>query len=142
MAKKVKSIVKLNLPGGAANPGPPAGPALGQHGVAIMDFVNQFNEKTKDQKGDIVPVEITIYEDRSFSFITKKPPVSSLIKKAIGIDKGAEKTGREKAGKLTEKQVEEIAKEKMPDLNTNEIQAAKRIVAGTAKSMGVEIVKS
>jgi large subunit ribosomal protein L11 len=142
MAKKVKSIVKLNLTGGAANPGPPAGPALGQHGVAIMDFVNQFNEKTKDQKGDIVPVEITIYEDRSFSFITKKPPVSSLIKKAIGIDKGAEKTGREKAGKLTEKQVEEIAKEKMPDLNTNEIQAAKRIVAGTAKSMGVEIVKS
>ncbi len=139
MAKEIKSIVKLNLPGGAANPGPPAGPALGQHGVAIMDFINQFNEKTKDQKGDIIPVEITIYEDRSFSFITKKPPVSSLIKKAIGIDKGAEKTGREKVGKLTEKQVEEIAKEKMPDLNTNDIQAAKKIVAGTAKSMGVEI---
>ncbi len=142
MAKKVKALVKLNLPGGAANPGPPAGPALGQHGVAIMDFVNQFNEKTKDKKGDVIPVEITIYEDRSFNFITKKPPVASLIKKAIGLEKGAEKTGREKVGKLTEKQVEEIAKEKMPDLNTSDIQAAKRIVTGTAKSMGVEIVKN
>lgn len=139
MAKKVKTIVKLNLPGGEANPGPPAGPALGQHGVAIMDFIKQFNERTKDKKGDIIPVEITIYQDRSFSFITKKPPVASLIKKAIGLEKGAEKTGREKVGKLTEQQVEEIAQEKMPDLNTNDLETAKRIVAGTAKSMGVEV---
>ncbi len=139
MAKKVKTIVKLNLPGGAANPGPPAGPALGQHGVAIMEFINQFNERTKDKKGDTIPVEITIYEDRSFTFITKKPPVPSLIKKAAGIEKGAEKTGREKVGKLTEEQIEEIAKEKMPDLNTKDISAAKKIVKGTAKSMGVEI---
>ncbi len=139
MAKKVKALVKLNLPGGAANPGPPAGPALGQHGVAIMDFINQFNERTKDKKGDTIPVEITIYEDRSFSFITKKPPVASLIKKSIGLEKGAEKTGREKVGKITDKQVEEIAKEKMPDLNTSDLEAAKRIVKGTARSMGVEI---
>lgn len=139
MAKKVKTIVKLNLPGGAANPGPPAGPALGQHGVAIMEFINQFNERTKDKKGDTIPVEITIYEDRSFSFITKKPPVASLIKKAIGLEKGSGKTGREKVGQLTDQQVEEIAKEKMPDLNTNDIEMAKKIVKGTAKSMGVEI---
>jgi len=139
MAKKIKTVIKLNLPGGAANPGPPAGPALGQHGVAIMDFINQFNERTKDQKGDTIPVEITVYEDRSFRFITKKPPVSSLIKKVIGLEKGSGKTGREKVGKITEQQVEEIAKEKMPDLNTNNIDAAKRIVTGTAKSMGVEV---
>lgn len=139
MAKKVKAVVKLNLPGGAANPGPPAGPALGQHGVPIMDFINQFNEKTKDKKGDIIPVVITIYEDRSFSFITKKPPVASLIKKASGIEKGSGKTGREKVGKLTEKQVVEIAEEKLPDLNTTDLEAAKRIVIGTAKSMGVEV---
>jgi large subunit ribosomal protein L11 len=139
MAKKVKALVKLNLPGGAANPGPPAGPALGQHGVAIMDFINQFNERTKDQKGDTIPVVITIHEDRSFNFITKKPPVASLIKKSLGLKKGAEKTGREKVGKLTDKQAEEIAKEKMPDLNTNDLNAAKKIVKGTAKSMGVEV---
>jgi large subunit ribosomal protein L11 len=139
MAKKVKAVVKLNLPGGAANPGPPAGPALGQHGLPIMDFINQFNEKTKDKKGDIIPVVITIYEDRSFSFITKKPPVASLIKKASGIEKGSGKTGREKIAKLTEKQIEEIAQEKLPDLNTSDLEAAKRIVKGTAKSMGVEI---
>ncbi len=142
MAKKIKTVVKLNLPGGAANPGPPAGPALGQHGVAIMDFIGQFNERTKDKKGDTIPVEITIFEDRSFTFITKKPPVSSLIKKALSLEKGAEKTGREKVGKLTEKQIEEIAEEKMPDLNTSDLEAAKRIVKGTAKSMGVETVKS
>lgn len=138
MAKKVKAVVKLNLPGGEANPGPPAGPTLGQHGVPIMDFINQFNERTKDQKGDLIPAIITIYEDRTFTFETKLPPVSSLIKKKLGLDKGAEKTGKEKVGKLTEKQVEEIAKEKLPDLNTEEPEAAKRIVKGTARSMGVE----
>lgn len=138
MAKEVKAAVKLNLPGGEANPGPPAGPSLGQHGVSIMDFIKQFNERTKDRKGDTIPVIITIYKDRSFTFETKLPPVSSLIKKKLGLDKGAGKTGRENVGGLTEKQVEEIAREKLPDLNTDNLEAAKRVVKGTARSMGVE----
>jgi len=141
MAKKLKAIIKLNLPAGAATPGPPAGPALGQHGVPIMDFINQYNEATKDQKGNIIPVIISVYEDRSFSFITKLPPVSALIIKKLGIKKGAEKTGKEKVGKLTQAQVEEIAKEKMPDLNTDDLESAKRTVIGTAASMGVEVEK-
>ncbi len=140
MAKKIKTIIKLNLPAGEANPGPPAGPALGQHGVSIMDFINQYNEKTKDQKGNIIPVVITVYEDRTFNFITKLPPVSALIKKKLALKKGAEKTKLEKVGKLTKQQIENIAKEKMPDLNTNNLEAAMKIVEGTAKSMGVEVI--
>ena len=139
MPKKVKAIIKLNLPAGEATPGPPAGPALGQHGVPIMDFINQYNERTKDQKGNIVPVIITVYEDRSFDFVTRLPPVSALIKKKLGLEKGAHQTKRETAGSLTKKDIEEIAKEKMPDLNTDNLEAAMKIVAGTAKSMGVEI---
>jgi len=139
MAKKVKAVVKLNLPAGAATPGPPAGPTLGQHGVPIMDFVNQYNERTKDQKGNVIPVVITIYEDRSFSFITKLSPVSELIKKKLGLEKGAQKTKKEKVGKLTRKEIEEIAREKMSDLNTQDLEAAVKIVQGTAKSMGVEV---
>ena len=139
MAKKLKAVVKLNLPGGAATPAPPAGPALGQHGVPIMDFVNQYNEKTKEQKGRIIPVVINIYEDRSFDFVTKLPPVSALIKEKLKLEKGSGETGKEKVGKLTRAQAEEIAKEKMPDLNTEELESAVRIVAGTAKSMGVQI---
>jgi len=140
VAKKIKTIIKLNLPAGEANPGPPAGPALGQHGVSIMDFINQYNEKTKDQKGNIIPVVITVYEDRTFNFITKLPPVSALIKKKLALKKGAEKTKLEKVGKLTKQQIENIAKEKMPDLNTNNLEAAMKIVEGTAKSMGVEVI--
>ena len=139
MPKKIKAIIKLNLPAGEATPGPPAGPALGQHGVPIMDFINQYNERTKDQKGNVIPVIITVYEDRTFEFVTKLPPVSELIKKKLGLEKGAHETKRETVGKLTKKDVEEIAKQKMPDLNTNNLEAAMRIVEGTAKSMGIEI---
>lgn len=141
MAKKLKAIVKLNLPAGTATPGPPAGPALGQHGVPIMDFINQYNEKTKDQKGDIIPAIITVYEDRSFDFITKLPPVSNLIKKKLGLKKASENPKRDMVGKLTDAQVEEIAKQKMTDLNTTDLEAAKRTVIGTARSMGIEIEK-
>jgi len=139
MAKKIKAVIKLNLPAGEATPGPPAGPALGQHGVPIMNFINQYNEKTKDQKGNLIPAIITVYEDRSFSFITKLPPVSALIKKKLKLEKGAKETKRETVGKLTKKDIKEIAKQKMPDLNTNDLEAAARIVRGTAKSMGIEI---
>ena len=139
MAKKIKAVIKLNLPAGEATPGPPAGPALGQHGVPIMNFINQYNEKTKDQKGNLIPAIITVYEDRSFSFITKLPPVSALIKKKLKLEKGAKETKRETVGKLTKKDIEEIAKQKMPDLNTDDLEAAARIVTGTAKSMGVEV---
>jgi len=139
VAKKIKAVVKLNLPAGSATPGPPAGPALGQHGAPIMDFINQYNERTKEQKGDIIPVIVTVYEDRSFDFITKLPPVSALIKKKLGLQKGSEKTKREKVGKLTMAQVAEIAQGKMADLNTKDLEAAKRTIIGTATSMGVEI---
>lgn len=139
MAKKIKAIIKLNLPAGEATPGPPAGPALGQHGLPIMDFINQYNEKTKDQKGNIIPVAITVYEDRTFNFVTKLPPVSALIKKKIKVEKGAQATKKEKVGQLSKNQIEEIAQEKMADLNTDDLEAAKRIVKGTAQSMGVEV---
>ncbi|MCD6225870.1 50S ribosomal protein L11 [bacterium] len=139
MAKKIQAVVKLNLPAGEANPGPPAGPVLGQYGVPIMDFINQYNERTKDQKGNVIPVVITIYEDRTFEFVTKLPPVSELIKKKLGLEKGSGETKRETVGKLSRQDLEEIAKEKMKDLNTNDLEAAMRIVAGTAKSMGVEV---
>jgi len=138
MAKKVKTIIKLQIPAGEATPAPPVGPALGQHGLPIMDFVKTFNEKTAAQKGNILPVVITVYEDRTFVFIVKKPPVSLLIKKALGIEKGSGKPGQESVGTLTKAQVEDIAKQKMPDLNTKDLPAAIRIVEGTARSMGVK----
>lgn len=138
--KKVKTIIKLNLPAGEATPAPPVGPALGQHGLPIMDFVKAYNEKTADKKGQIIPVVITIFEDRTFSFITKLPPVSELIKKELKLEKGSSVTSREEVGSLTQAQVEKIAKEKLPDLNCgDDLQAAKKIVEGTAKSMGVKV---
>lgn len=138
MAKKVKTIIKLTIPAGEATPAPPVGPALGQHGLPIMDFVKAFNEKTADQKGTLLPAVITVYEDRTFSFIVKKPPVAELIKKALGIEKGTQKPGRETAGTLTADQVRTIAQTKLPDLNTPNLEAAMRIVAGAARSMGVK----
>lgn len=139
MAKKIKTKIKLNLPAGEATPAPPVGPALGQHGLNIMDFIKKYNAQTQDKKGQIIPVVISVYEDKTFTFITKLPPVSAMIKKKIDLEKGASETGREEVGGLTEKQVEEIAKEKLPDLNTDDVEQAKRIVKGTARSMGVRI---
>ncbi|OGH13645.1 MAG: 50S ribosomal protein L11 [Candidatus Levybacteria bacterium RIFCSPHIGHO2_01_FULL_37_33] len=138
MAKKIKTIIKLNIPGGEATPAPPVGPALGQHGLPIMEFVKAFNEKTAEMKGTIIPAVITVYEDRTFSFITKKPPVAEMIKKAIGKEKGSQKPGRESEGTLTKTQVEEIAKAKMDDLNTSDVAQAIKIVEGAARSMGVD----
>ncbi len=139
MAKKVKSFIKLAIKGGEANPAPPVGPALGQHGLPIMDFVKAFNDKTADQKGTLLPVVISVYEDRTFSFIVKKPPMSELVKMAMKIKSGSQKPGRESAGKLTRAQVEEIAKQKMDDLNTKDVAAASKIVEGTARSMGIQV---
>ena len=139
MAKKIKTIIKLNIPGGAATPAPPVGPALGQHGLPIMEFVKAFNDKTAEMKGTIIPAVITVYEDRTFSFITKKPPVAEMIKKALGKEKGSQKPGRESAGKLSKSQVEEIAKAKMDDLNTADVEQAMKIVEGAARSMGVSV---
>ncbi len=138
-AKKVKTIIKLNLPAGEATPAPPVGPALGQHGLPIMDFIKAYNEKTKDLKGNIIPAVITVYEDRTFSFITKLPPVSAMIKKAINLQKGAAKVGTEIVGTITKAQVEKIATEKLGDLNTKSVEQAMHSVEGTAKSMGVKI---
>jgi large subunit ribosomal protein L11 len=138
-AKKIKTVVKINLPAGEATPAPPVGTALGQHGVAIMDFVKAYNERTAEMKGNIVPAVITIYEDRSFAFEIKKAPASDMIKKEVGLEKGSGSTPREIAGTLTNAQLEKIAKEKMSDLNTDDLDAAKKIVAGTARSMGVKI---
>ena len=137
--KKVKTIIKLNIAAAEATAAPPVGPALGQHGLPIMDFVRAFNEKTQEQKGTILPAVITVYEDRTFSFIVKKPPVAELIKKAVGLEKGAATAGKETVGKLTRQQAQKIAEVKLPDLNTKDLDAAIRIVEGTAKSMGVEI---
>ena len=137
MPKEVKAKIKLQIPAGQANPAPPVGSALGQHGVAIQDFCNQFNERTKSQKGDIIPVEINVYEDRSFDFITKTPPTAELIKKELGLKKGSGTPNKDKVGEITQQQLESVAKIKMPDLNANDIEAAKKIVAGTAKSMGL-----
>lgn len=140
MAKKeVIAQIKLQIEAGKASPAPPVGPALGQHGVNIMDFVKKFNDATKDRMGDIVPVVITVYADRSFDFITKTPPTSSLIKKMLGIEKGSSDPARQKVGKLTKEQLEEIAKIKLPDLNTNDLYKAMKTVAGTAINMGVEV---
>ncbi len=139
MAKKIKTIIKLNIKGGEATPAPPVGPALGQHGLPIMEFVKAFNDKTRDQKGTIIPAVITVYVDRTFSFIIKKPPVAEMIKKAIGREKGSQKPGKEPAGTLTKTQAQDIAKAKMDDLNTTDLEMATRIVMGTARSMGVEV---
>ena len=137
--KKVKAIIKLQIPAGEANPAPPVGPALGQHSVNIMEFCKAFNSKTESQNGTIIPVVITVYEDNSFTFITKTPPAAVLIKKALTIEKGSGEPNKNKVGILKQDQLEEIAKTKMPDLNANDIEAAKKIIAGTAQSMGVEI---
>ena len=139
MAKKIKTIIKLNLPAGEATPAQPVGPALGQHGLPIMEFVKAYNERTAKLKGQTIPAVITVYVDRTFSFITKLPPVSSMIKKMLNIDKGGGKAGRESAGKLTIAQVEQIAKDKLGDLNTDSVEEAMKVVAGTARSMGIEV---
>ena len=137
--KKVKTIIKINIPAGAATPAPPVGTALGPHGLPIMEFVKAFNDKTADQKGTIVPAVITVYEDRTFSFIVKKSPIAEMIKKALGKEKGSGKPGTDVAGTLSRAQAEEIAKNKMEDLNTDELEPAVRIVEGVARSMGVEV---
>lgn len=139
MAKKIKAVIKLQIPAGKANPAPPVGPALGQHGINIMGFCKDYNERTASQDGMIIPVEITVFEDRSFAFITKTPPASDLIKKAMGLEKGANATGREKVGVLSRDKLHEIAEQKKKDLNAVSIEAAERIIAGTARSMGIEI---
>lgn len=138
MAKKVKTVIKLNLPAGEATPAPPVGPALGQHGLPIMDFVRAYNEKTAAQKGQVIPVVITVFEDRTFSFITKLPPVAELIKKELKLTLGSKKPGRESPGTLTNEQAKKIAEVKLADLNTDNLEAATKIVQGTARSMGVK----
>jgi len=140
MAKKVVGFVKLQVPAGAANPAPPVGPALGQHGVNIMEFCKQFNARTQGQAGLIIPVEITVYSDRSFTFVTKTPPAAVLLRKAAGIEKGAAAPNRDKVGQVTRKQVREIAELKLPDLNAASIEAAMRMIEGTARSMGIQVV--
>jgi large subunit ribosomal protein L11 len=139
MARKVLTLIKLQVPGGAANPAPPVGPALGQHGVNIMEFCKAFNAQTQDQNGRIIPVEITVFEDRSFTFITKTPPAAVLIKEAAGIEKGSGEPNRTKVAKITQDQVRQIAETKMEDLNANDIDQAAKIIAGTARSMGVDV---
>ena len=139
MAKKVVALIKLALPAGKANPAPPVGPALGQHGVNIMAFCKEYNAKTADKAGLVIPVEISVFEDRSFTFILKTPPASVLIKKAAGIDKGASEPNKQTIASITSAQLKEIAETKMPDLNANDLEAAMKIVAGTAKNMGVAI---
>ncbi|MEL7035556.1 MAG: 50S ribosomal protein L11 [Cyanobacteria bacterium J06592_8] len=139
MVKKVVAIIKLAITAGKANPAPPIGPALGQHGVNIMAFCKEYNAKTSDKAGLVIPVEISVYEDRSFTFVLKTPPASVLIKKALGIDKGSGEPNTRKVGKLSQAQLREIAETKMPDLNANDIEAAMKIVAGTARNMGVEV---
>jgi large subunit ribosomal protein L11 len=139
MAKKIKAIIKLQIKAGAANPAPPVGPALGQHGVAIQDFCSKFNEATKAKMGDVVPVEITVFEDRSFTFIMKTSPVAELLKKAAKVQKGSGKPNTEKIGKVTKEQVRQIAEIKLPDLNTDNVEAAMKTVAGTARQMGLEV---
>lgn len=140
MAKKIDTTIKLQIPAGQANPSPPVGPALGQRGVNIMEFCKAFNAKTQEQQGLLIPVVITVYADRSFSFITKTPPASTLLKKAAGLEKASSEPAREMKGSVTQKQIEEIATTKMPDLNAKDLEGAMRIIAGTARSMGIEVV--
>ena len=139
MAKKIKTVIKLQIPAGQANPAPPVGPALGQHGVNIMAFCKEYNERTANQVGSIVPVEITVFNDNSFTFITKTPPTADLLKKAVGVEKGASDSSHEKVGKLSRDKLREIAELKAKDLNAISIEGAERIIAGTARSMGIEI---
>lgn len=141
MAKAIKTQIKLQVPGGQANPAPPIGPALGQHGVNIMEFCKQFNEKTKDKQGTVVPVVMTVYEDKSFTFIMKSPPVAAQLKKAAGLAKASGEPGRTKIGSVTKADVEKIARDKMQDFNTSKLESAMRVVAGTARSMGIEVVE-
>lgn len=139
MAKKIKTVIKLQVPGGRANPAPPIGPALGQHGLNIQDFCARFNEATKDKNGEVTPVEITVYEDRSFDFIMKTSPAAELLKKAAKVEKGAANPLKDKAGKVTKDQVRQIAETKMADLNANDIEGATKIIEGTARSMGIKV---
>ena len=139
MAKKIQAIIKLQIPAGKANPAPPVGSALGQHGVNIMQFCKEYNDRTSSQAGSIIPAEITIFEDRSFTFVTKMPPAADLIKKALNLEKGAGDTGRERVGVLTRSQLREIAQTKAKDLNATSIEGAEKIIAGTARSMGIEV---
>ncbi len=139
MAKKITGYIKLQIPGGKANPSPPVGPALGQKGVNIMEFCKQFNARTQEQAGMIIPVVITVFADKSFTFITKVPPVPVLIKKAVGIETASGEPNRKKVGKITQAQIREIAEKKMPDLNTIDLEAAMRMVTGTARSMGIDL---
>ena len=139
MAKKVLTLIKLQIPGGQANPAPPVGPALGQHGVNIMEFCKAFNAQTQQDAGTIIPVEITVFEDRSFTFVVKTPPAAVLIKQAAGIEKGSGEPHREKVARITEAQVREIAERKLPDLNAHDVDQAAKIIKGTARSMGVEV---
>lgn len=141
MAKKIINVLKLNLPAGSATPAPPVGPILGQAGINMMDFLKQYNDKTSDKRGQVIPAEITVYADRSFSFVLKLPPVSAMIKQALKLKSGSATTGKAVVGTLTQDQLRAIAEEKMPDLNTNNIDAAMRTVAGAAKSMGVKIAE-
>ena len=139
MAKKVLTTIKLQAPGGQASPAPPVGPALGQHGINIMEFVKAFNAQTSGDMGTTIPVVITVYEDRSFTFITKTPPAAVLLKQAAGIDKGSGEPNREKVGRVTKEQIRQIAEKKMPDLNAHDVEQASKIIEGTARSMGVEV---
>ena len=139
MAKKIRTVIKLQIPAGQANPAPPVGPALGQHGINIMAFCKEYNERTSDQTGSIIPAEITVFDDRSFTFITKTPPTTDLLKKALGVEKGANASGYEKIGTLSRDKLREIAQLKANDLNAISIEGAERIIEGTARSMGIEI---
>jgi len=140
MAKKIKTVIKLQIPGGRANPAPPIGPALGQHGLNIAEFCQKFNDATRDKNGEVTPVEITVYEDRTYTFVTKITPVADLLKKAAGIEKGSGETPKKKVGKITRAQIKEIAEKKMPDLNAKDLGGAMRMVEGTAKNMGLDII--
>lgn len=139
MSKEVKTVIKLQIPAGKANPAPPVGPALGQHGLNIQGFCTQFNEATKDRMGDVIPVEISVYEDRSFTFVLKTPPAAELLKKAANVKKGAGNPLKDKVGSVTDAQVREIAGQKLEDLNANDVDAAAKIIAGTARSMGIKV---
>jgi len=141
MAKKIKTVIKLQITGGQANPAPPVGPALGQHGLNIAEFCQKFNEATKNKQGEVTPVEITVYEDRTYTFITKTPPAAELLKKAANIQKGSGETLKKKVGKVTKAQIREIAEKKMPDLNAKDIEGAMKIIEGTARQMGLEVVE-
>jgi large subunit ribosomal protein L11 len=140
LAKKIRTVLTLQLPAGAATPAPPVGTALGPHGINIVEFTKSYNEKTQDKRGQIIPAQITIFEDRSFTFVLKTPPAADLLRKAAGVDKGSGATGRDNVGKVTRSQIREIAETKMVDLNANDVDAASKIVEGTARSMGIEVV--